>query len=36
MKKIILLAIVLVSGVIQAQGKFEEGMNKAFALWKKV
>ncbi|HOZ75402.1 MAG TPA: hypothetical protein PLS51_03410 [Flavobacterium sp.] len=34
MKKIILLAIVLVSGVIQAQGKFEEGMNKAFALWK--
>jgi len=34
MKKIILLAIVLVSGVMQAQGKFEEGMNKAFALWK--
>jgi hypothetical protein len=34
MKKIILLAIVLISGVMQAQGKFEEGMNKAFALWK--
>lgn len=34
MKKIILLAIVLISGVMQAQGKFEEGMTKAFALWK--
>lgn len=34
MKKIILLAIVLVTGFTQAQSKFDEGMTKAFALWK--
>jgi hypothetical protein len=33
MKKIILAAIVLVSAFTQAQGKFEQGMQKAFALW---
>ena len=30
----VLILIVLVSGLMQAQGKFEEGMGKAFALWK--
>ena len=34
MKKLILTAIILLSGFAQAQGKFEEGMQKAFALWK--
>jgi hypothetical protein len=34
MKKIITLAIVLIAGFTQAQqGKFEEGMGRAFALW---
>ena len=34
MKRIILLAVVLISGFINAQTKFEEGMVKAFSLWK--
>jgi tetratricopeptide (TPR) repeat protein len=33
-KKIILAALILISGLAQAQGKFEEGMGKAFSLWK--
>ena len=34
MKKFILAVVILVSGFAQAQGKFEEGMGKAFSLWK--
>lgn len=34
MKKIIIAALILVTGFVQAQGKFEEGMGKAFSLWK--
>ena len=34
MKKVILAAVLLVSGFIQAQGQFEQGMGKAFGLWK--
>jgi len=34
MKKIITAIIILVSCLSNAQGKFEEGMGKAFALWK--
>ena len=34
MKKIILSAMLLVSGLMMAQGQFEQGMGKAFGLWK--
>ena len=34
MKKAITLIVLFVSAVITAQGKFEEGMGKAFQLWK--
>ena len=34
MKKIFLAIAILTSGLIFAQGQFEQGMNKAFALWK--
>ncbi len=34
MKKVILVLAILVSGLTQAQGKFEQGMGKAFGLWK--
>jgi len=34
MKKVIVAFVILVSGLAQAQGKFEEGMGKAFSLWK--
>ena len=34
MKKFILAAFILVSGFAQAQGQFEQGMSKAFSLWK--
>ncbi len=34
MKTIILAAVLVLSGVVNAQGKFEEGMGKAFSLWK--
>ncbi len=34
MKKVILVLVILVSSLTQAQGKFEEGMGKAFSLWK--
>lgn len=34
MKRFILAAIILVSGFAQAQGQFEQGMGKAFSLWK--
>jgi len=34
MKKVILVLAILVSSLTQAQGKFEEGMGKAFSLWK--
>jgi hypothetical protein len=34
MKKVILGLAILVSGLIQAQGQFEQGMGKAFGLWK--
>jgi len=33
MKKFILAVVILLSGFTQAQGKFEAGMQKAFALW---
>nr|WP_321223047.1 hypothetical protein [uncultured Psychroserpens sp.] len=33
MRKIILIAIILVSGVTSAQTNYEKGMQKAFALW---
>jgi hypothetical protein len=33
MKKVILVLAVLVSGLAQAQGKFEQGMGKAMQLW---
>ena len=33
-KRIILVAIILISGFASAQSKFEEGMTKAFGLWK--
>lgn len=34
MKKIFLAIAILTSGLTFAQGQFEQGMNKAFALWK--
>lgn len=34
MKKILLAIAILTSGITFAQGQFEQGMNKAFALWK--
>lgn len=34
MKKVILVLVILVSGLSQAQGQFEQGMGKAFGLWK--
>ncbi len=34
MKKVILALLILVASLTQAQGKFEEGMGKAFSLWK--
>ncbi|WP_298220985.1 hypothetical protein [Flavobacterium sp.] len=34
MKKVIVAFVILVSGLAKAQGKFEEGMGKAFSLWK--
>ena len=34
MKKIILASILLLTGFANAQGQFEQGMGKAFALWK--
>jgi len=34
MKQFILAAVILISGFATGQGKFEEGMGKAFALWK--
>lgn len=34
MKKLMTLVIVLVTGFVNAQTKFEEGMSKAFSLWK--
>ncbi len=34
MRKIILVSFILVAGLMHAQTKFEEGMGKAFALWK--
>ncbi|WP_309642377.1 hypothetical protein [Flavobacterium sp.] len=34
MKKVILVLAILASSLTQAQGKFEEGMGKAFSLWK--
>ncbi|MCB0382393.1 MAG: hypothetical protein KDD05_03595 [Psychroserpens sp.] len=33
MKKLIIIAIVLVSGLVSAQTNFEKGMQKAFSLW---
>lgn len=33
MKKLIIIAFVLVSGVVTAQTNFEKGMQKAFSLW---
>lgn len=33
MKKIIIIAIVLVSGIVNAQNSYEKGMQKAFDLW---
>lgn len=34
MKTIILAAVLAITGFVNAQGKFEEGMGKAFSLWK--
>lgn len=34
MKTIILAAVLAITGFVNAQGKYEEGMSKAFSLWK--